>query len=221
MTYTEILTDAWNRADDTIRPYKWSDTDWISYLNHSMDELCLKTQILVDSKDTDICNIVVTPGSSSYPLHEKIVNILDVWDNTTGYSLQLYTVGQMSGTSQTWRSLSGTADSYILDDTTGYILFSPTPDTATTIKLRVARLVKEPATADTLTSSPDLPLKYHRFLVDGVLYQAYSKNDAETRDPAKIAFYKESWQQDIDLIYQAAKRYNMSERVIAPQYGFI
>jgi hypothetical protein len=218
MTYTEILTDAWNRADDTVRPYKWSDTDWISYLNNCLDELCIQTQFLVDSADTDLCYITVANGTASYALNSRIINVLDVWDNTTGTALYNYSVGQMP---DGWRADTGTPTTYILDDTTGYITFYPTPDAAKIIRLRVSRLCKEPATSDTLDESPDIPVKYHRFLVDGILYQAYAKNDAETRDPEKLALCKRNWLEAINFIYQASKRHHMTERVISPQLGFM
>lgn len=221
MTYTEILTDAWTQADDSVRPYNWNDTEWISYLNTAMDELCIETQLLVDSTDTDICRISVSDGTAAYTLHNKIVNVLDVWNTSTGYPLYLYNVGQLNAYSTGWRSLTGTPDKYNLDDTIGKILLVPEPDDDLTIGLRVARLVKEPATANTLGDTPEIPAKYHRFLIDGLLYKAYEKNDAETRDPDKIAYHQKAWTKAIQFIYQAEKRYQNAERCISPSYGNI
>jgi hypothetical protein len=221
MTYTEILTEAWTQADDSVRPYNWNDTEWIGYLNTVMDELCIRTQLLVDSTDTDICRISATSGTASYSLHERIVNVLDVWDTDTGYPLDLYNVGQLNAYSTGWRALTGTPDKYALDDTLGKILFVPEPDDTFTIGLRVARLVKDPATADTLDDTPELPSKYHHFLINGLLYKAYEKNDAETRDPDKIAYHSKEWERALDLIYQAEKRYQNVERCISPLYGNI
>jgi len=214
------LTDAWNQADDTVRPFLWNDVEWISYLNAVLDELCIRTQLLIDSIDTDICSISVTSLSSTYPLSDKIVNVLDVWNDSDNLPLDLYNVSQLNAYNQAWRAWTSTAPAiYALDDTSGYITFVPKPTESCTIKLRVVRTVKDPAATNNLTSSPEIPLKYHKFLRDGILYNAYNKNDAETRDPAKIAFYKGEWEKSIDMIYQAEKRYQHVERVISPNYG--
>lgn len=222
MTYAEILTDVRNQADDAAgSPYLWSDTELIRHLNTALDELCTRTQLLIDSIDTDICVVSVTSGTASYALSGKIVTVLDVWNNSDNLPLDLYNTAQLNAYNAAWRSLSGTPTMYALDVSSGYITFVPEPDDTATIKLRVVRTIKTPATADTLSSTPEIPLKYHKYIMDGVLYYAYNKNDAETSDPAKIAFYKGEWERWIETIYQAEKRFQNVERVISPNYGNI
>lgn len=222
MTYTEILTDAWNQADDTVKPYLWSDDLWISYVNTVLDELCERTQLLIDSIDTDICQLSIISGTASYALSNKIITVLDVWNNSDNLPLDLYNTAQLNAYNTAWRSITAAAPTiYALDVSSGYITFVPKPTASATIKLRVVRTIKEPATSTTLTNTPEIPVKYHHFLRDGILYHAYNKNDAETRDPAKIAYYKGEWERWIETIYMAEKRYQHVERVISPNYGNI
>jgi len=58
-------------------------------------------------------------------------------------------------------------------------------------------------------------------LVDGILAQAYSKDDYETLDPEKAARHERAWLKHIEEMARARLRIHRTPEVLGPNYGAI
>ncbi len=117
--------------------------------------------------------------------------IANAWAFTISYNsnqlMVLTTVKEMYDVIPSWRmSDSDIPTKYLLDYRQGYISFYTPPDTAYLLNMNVLRY---PATNMTATSmsaqTPEIPAKFHMVLIDGILYQAYSKTGIETYNERK------------------------------------
>lgn len=52
------------------------------------------------------------------------------------------------------------------------------------------------------TDVPELRLEYHDFMLNGILYWMYSKQDSQTFDAAKALDFKSKFMEDVDYIKQ-------------------
>ena len=59
MIHAEIITQARGWLDDPVAPFRWSLDDMIAYYNKTVNELCEKAKILVDSTTEAICKVNV------------------------------------------------------------------------------------------------------------------------------------------------------------------
>lgn len=78
-----------------------------------------------------------------------------------------------------------------------------------TLRLSVRRLPLVALIAD--GDSPEFRLDYHELMVNGVLWQMYSKQDAETIDEAKANNYFAMYMRDVDEIKQ--QELNLNKRL--------
>jgi len=182
--------------DDNQTPYLWSDAELTAYLNKSINELCEEAELLKDSTTTAICQIAIVAGKSIYSLDERVLKIkrarlviYDTWitRRTTEFMDRYY---------RSWDSVltsPGTPAAFIEDQNTGKITIYPVPDADDTLKMTVVRLPLVQMSTTTLTASPEVHMKYHFDLLDGILWRAYSKQDAETYDPKKANTHRALW----------------------------
>lgn len=223
MTLREIINAARVYLDDTRPPYLWEDTELTRWINEVEDEICEETGALRDSSTLAITQITVAPSTSLYTLHAKVIKIIKAKLGSTYKELEYITAEFLDDNYPGWEDDTGTPTNYLLSDT-GKLRVYPTPPstyTNTTLYLRVTRY---PTTALTLasdTTSPEIPLKYHRRMVTGVLARAYLKDDAETQDLKKASLYDTRWKQELSDMMMVESKYYEHGTVVAPLFGAI
>jgi hypothetical protein len=203
MTLTEILSLARGMLDDNQTPYLCSDVELLAYINKTINEFCDKTEILIDSTTTAICRITITSGTAKYALEERVVAIKRARLITYDQRLTKRTSQFMDRYYGDWDSAmvsTGTPLAFLQDVDTGYITLYPTPDAGDTLKLTVSRLPLTQMSLTALTASPEIPFKYHYDLLDGILWRAYSKQDAETHDATKANNHFKLWMAKINEV---------------------
>jgi hypothetical protein len=70
-------------------------------------------------------------------------------------------------------------------------------------------------------NSPGVPERFQSFLMDGVLYRAYMKQDVDTYDEKKSKNHYELWQKSKDRIARSLIKYRYSDKTVTPNFGFI
>jgi hypothetical protein len=76
-------------------------------------------------------------------------------------------------------------------------------------------------TAENLDTEPEINFRHHYRLVDGILAQAYNKDDSETLDPEKAARHQKAWLKHIDEMSRARLRMHRTPEFLGPNYGAI
>ena len=72
-----------------------------------------------------------------------------------------------------------------------------------------------------LEDEPEINFRHHCRLVDGILAQAYNKDDSETLDPDKAARHLKFWLGHINEMSKGRIRLHQTQEFLGPNYGAI
>jgi len=168
MTLAELRAAFRSRADDTLEPFLWPDSEITLYLNEAQKEACERAH-LIEAETT----VALVPGTERYTLGKDVLAVLHARTPS--------------------RVLARGEDRHRLRkdefaETQRGTLWVRSPSVAETLTLTVSRLpVSMAADADT----PEIHQRYHYRLLDWVMRCAYLKQDTEAFD-AKTATFHES-----------------------------
>jgi len=224
MKASEIIFQARGLMQDTKPPYLWTETELIQYLNNSHNEAAEKAKLFLDSVTPAICRIAILAGNPDpdYPLDNRIVEIVSAKLSTQARFLDRKTKADLDGSNPDWRNAApGDPRCFLTDYTEGRLTIHPKSDAAATLFLTVYRLPLTQLTADALDAEPEIHFRHHYRLVDGILAQAYNKDDSETLDPEKAARHEKAWLKHIDEMSRARLRIHRTQEFLGPNYGAI
>lgn len=184
MTLREILEETRDKLDDKVSPLLWQDTELLRYCNRAVSRLAKGAYLISDASTVAVCQIALTLAlGADYTKHAKILKVR--WARLTGYT-QPITAVALNWLEQHyygWQSATPSVPKYLTEDlTTGKITFIPAPDAAYTANLIVYRLPLTDLVLTALTAAPEIPERYHEYILSGILSEAYLKQDAETFD---------------------------------------
>lgn len=172
--------------DNTPRPYLWSDTRLTQFATEAMHEACRRAGVLVDSQ-SDFCVVTATPADPLVPLDPRIITIKRFvrTDRPTPPILPMQ-CSDMDRLVPGWETATAADPSwYVTDYQTGYLRVVPTPTADVDFQMTVSRLpLANPSSLDDVLEFRD---EHSPALVQWMLYRAYSKQDADSFDPAKAA----------------------------------
>ena len=174
-------------ADDMQSPPLW-ESEWIAaWLTEAQDEAAIRGRLLMDDYTTALTQIPVTAGVSSYALHPKLYEIA-VMDfiPEVGYVQPVYLTSRekLDRDRNGWRNEpAGVPCSAIQTDTR--LRLVPVPSVNGTLRLEAYRLPLKALVND--NDKPEIHEAHHRHLVHWALYRAFSKPDADGRDPGRAA----------------------------------
>lgn len=180
MTVAEFIARFRLEMADTAAPYLWSDDEIASYLDDAVNEACVRARLIEDSSTPEVCSLTLTPGQSSYVLHESVIDVRRVTFN--GKALGMSSVEEEDENDLTWESRKGSEPLRVIVSGTNRIRVVPEPTASVTLGLTVYRTPLVALTAATPTASPETPAIYHMRLRDWAYRCAYLKQDAEAFD---------------------------------------
>lgn len=99
-----------------------------------------------------------------------------------------------------WEQVLGMPTEYCTDYSNNTLAINWRAEDTDTLRLIVRRMPLTDLTED--TDEPEFRTHYHDFMINGILWQMYSKQDAETIDTAKATDYYGLFLADIDEIKQ-------------------
>jgi hypothetical protein len=152
-----------------------------------------------------------------------------VWDHDVHAGVEIPVLLRKSSTKEmncaypSWRTDEhNKPDRYILDYKTGYITFYPRPDVAYSVYMQVIRYPLIAFTTTAMSSqTPEIDVKYHPSLIDGIVYQAFLKPGENTYDAQKSATHLQFFRRAISGMKIHTEYFTGANDPVGPHGGFI
>lgn len=187
--YLDDTFSGWETAStaEKLDQFLWPDAALYRYITEAQRQACNRTDFLFSDSDF---SVTLVAGSPTYQLNKKITFIEQVtFDGTTNVTHK--SKAQFQTDNPTWRTDSGISDLPPEYTMRGHKLrIYPIPDAGDAGKILSIDAYHLPL--DVIASDSDdlsIPDEYHRDLIWWVLYEAYSKQDAEGYDRDKGLMY--------------------------------
>lgn len=197
LTLADIIRRSRSRLDDLKKPYLWSDTEILDYINDAMRDACIRASLVVqDDISLPFKQNADLTWKAKYNLPSGILDVQSVRLNSQPtYTLVRTSIRRQEQLNGGRPTATGGPWAYALDKTqsgTGVdagimvraITFLGTPIEADTALIDVGRL---PVLLEHDDDVPEIDEIWHPDLVFGVTELAYLKRDADTFDPKKSA----------------------------------
>lgn len=187
MTGAELLSIV--RTDllrDSARPYLWGDDHIMMYLNEAEQIMAEETYCLSDNTSAAAV-LNIGSGQSEYDLDESVLHVYSATIEGDSHPLINFTYRRVPTNSLT---VTGRPTAYNLDESSNTITFHPSPDSALTVILRVARLPLEDFTSST---EPEIPERLHLDLCEFAAYRCMREPDADGFNPKAAKEFEASW----------------------------
>ena len=176
-------------ADDLVpNPYRW-EGEWIAaWLTEAVSEAAVRGRLIYEAADPAICEIAVTAGVATYPLHRTLYELEHLRFKAAGAGnserVRLKTREELDRIRPGWRDRSDSQPCFAIQDDTRITLVDR-PSVAGTLYVEGYRLPLRALIND--NDKPEINEAHHRHLVHWALYHAFSKPDADGADPNKAA----------------------------------
>lgn len=224
MKASEIIFQARGLMKDTKPPYLWTETELILYLNNSINEAAEKAKLFLDSVTPAVCRIPILAADPDpdYPLDSRILKILSAKLSNQSRPLERKKKAELDLWNPNWRNTApGDPRCFLTDYTEGSLTLHPKSNADAILTMTVYRLPLVQFTTENLETEPEIHFRYHYRLVDGILAQAYSKDDSETLDPEKSARHERAWLKHIEEMSRGRLRIHRAPEVLGPNFGAI
>lgn len=183
MTLSELIKIARRRSDDLVTTYRISKAEYFEFANEAVEQACRRSRLIVDSTTAAICQITLANGTTTYALDPRVIFVRRVSLSGIVPALSPVSYKTLDRQAPDWQTETGQPRGFIKDFDTGLFRPYPSPDAAYTANLTVVRLpLAEMEDGD---ESPEIHARFHRQLVEWMLYRAYSKEDSEIYSPKK------------------------------------
>lgn len=222
----DIARDTAEADEDKL----WSTREMNRYINRIYRYIARECKCIRESSDTNatLCQIASTPvdyttltpadglsytwanDASSWLYHKDvtpyvytlsplIIDIDEVKWTTRQWRLTKVSVKKWQ-TNPWWEQVVGMPTEYATDLAVNTLVLNYRSEVADTLRLQVKRM----PTADLVndTDEPEFRIHYHDFMINGILWQMYSKQDADTVDKVKAEEYRQAFLRDVDEIKQ-------------------
>lgn len=183
MTLAEIIAQTRLRTFDTVEPYLFSDAEIIEFANDAQNEACRRARLIVDSTTKAVCSISLSAAKKVYDLDARVIFIRRAKVAGEAYPLRRMSYRDLDRIAPDWQDEAGTPKAYVPDMDTGKLRPYPSPDAIATVALTVVRLPLVEM-AD-MTDEPEINQRWHKSLINWILFRAYSKPDTDLQDPKR------------------------------------
>lgn len=195
---TRCIKDAVTTSVCTINV---APVDYTTYLPGTLDYLWANT--LNDPNDPNsggkywLFQRNVAPFT--YTLHPSILDIVEVKWTDRQWKLVKVSVNKWQS-NPWWEQVVGMPTEFATDYSTGLLTINFRADFTDMLRLIVKRLPLVDLIDD--SDSPEFRLNYHELMINGILWQMYSKQDSQAFDGIKAETYRQMFMKDIDEIKQ-------------------
>ena len=173
-------------SKDVVLPYRTEDQDVIDWLNDAQAQACVRGRLLVAEGDQLLCQIALTPGQSTYPLHRSLYELIDLRVITpTGEVRKVVLKSRewLDAEFPEWRDCQRDCTMAIQTDT-GLRLVGKV-NAGEVLRLEAYRLPLKKLDND--TDKPEIHEAHHEHLIQWALHKAFSVPDSELFDPNRAA----------------------------------
>ena len=186
MSLEELIAQFRIDADDRVLPYLWDDETVAPWFAEAEAEAAIRARLLHESSNPAICQIAVTAGKSTYPLHKSLHEIDHIAFKPDGESgrarVDLVSRGELDRMHRDWRDRTGPVQYAIQADTSIRLAF--TPESAGTLFIEGYRV---PLTRLGDTEKLEIHQSHHTKLIHWVLHRAFSVPDSDGFDKGRAA----------------------------------
>lgn len=185
MNLLELRNEARIRLDDLGGTgVLWTDEDLTRYANNGEREICRRALSIKDTSTT-AATFTTVAGTNLYALDSSVLFVeraaVDPGDRLKRISMDVL------DTVLNWGSQAGVPKYFSTDYQDNKILLVPKPNAALDVVMTVYRLPAALMAAD--TDEPEIPEELHRYIIDWMCFEAYSKNDADATSVEKAEYY--------------------------------
>lgn len=244
MNLKELREECWDVARETVtndNDRLWSTKEMNRYINRVYRYIAKETKCIRDAVTTSVCHIDSTPvdyttyvaGTQDYiwandptswlyhrdvtpyiyTLHPSILDIEECKWTSRQWKLTKVSVKKWQ-TNPWWEQVIGMPTEFATDLSNNSIVLNFRSESADTLRLVVKRLPLTDLALD--TDEPEFRTNYHDLMINGILFQMYSKQDSQTIDLKKAADFFNNYRLDIDEIKQQEAK--LDER-LRPNYS--
>lgn len=181
MTLEDLIRRFRTLAVDKVQPYLFDDEDVIDWLNDAQRQACIRGRLLREDANLAVCEIALTPGQRTYPLHKSVYEIINARIvPVSGRSRPVFLASRewMDENMPDWRDEQGQAEFAIQDDTS--IRVGGVITTGDKLAIECYRTPLKVLAND--VDKPEIHEAHHEHLIQWALHKAFSVVDAETFD---------------------------------------
>lgn len=178
------------RADtlDLKQPYFCDDDEVTFFANQAEAEACRRAFLLVDST-SNLAQIDITAGDEGVDLDDRIIYLRRARLASRGRPLSFKVVRAMDEEVPGWEDSAASVPLVAVPDyQTNYLRFWPPCAADDTLKTTAIRTPLREMSDD--GDEPEIPSRYHAFLLHWMKHLAYSKQDSDLADPKKAAEFE-------------------------------
>ena len=185
MQPSDVITLYRQRADDAVSPYHVSDEALLGFVAEAEEEACIRAKLILDST-SDFLTIPIVAGIDRYDIEPCLFDIETMnFVNTDGaiFCMARAGTGEMAGAD---RSVQGRPFkfAFMADHSIG---IWPLPNTYASGNLQLVAYRTPEYPVESLDDDFEIHERWHRYLVDWLMYRVYSSKDREIRDPERAA----------------------------------
>jgi len=185
VTLEELIRRFRTLAVDKVQPYLFDDEDVIDWLNDAQRQACIRGRLLREDANPAVCEIALTPGQRTYPLHKSVYEIINArivpGNGDRARTVFLASREWMDGNMPDWRDEQGQAEFAIQDDTSIRVVGVIT--TGDKLVIECYRTPLKVLAND--VDKPEIHEAHHEHLIQWALHKAFSVVDADTFDPQR------------------------------------
>ena len=182
MTREAMLTELKAVLKESAVDAAWGNTRLLEFLAEAQDQFCDDTGYFVDKRTYTITTVA---DQAAYAISDRVIAVKEVWDGDR--KLGKFVQNDRDPYDRIWvavtfpSSTGAEAHAWQADQETGYITLYPTPpDAGVEYTLRVWRRSLE--WLSDAGAEPEVPVQFHRGLIQFAAYIALTDHDFETQD---------------------------------------
>ena len=172
-------------AQDTEQPLLWSDEAVIDWLNDAQAQACVRGRLIREDENPAVCQIALTPGQHTYPLHASVYELINLRIKSSGTEpsrpMSIKSREWLDANVCDWRDMDEPSPWLIQDDTTLRVVGAI--QAGDVLHLECYRLPLKQLAND--MDKPEIHAAHHVHLIQWALHKAFSVPDSETIDPRR------------------------------------
>ena len=174
-------------ANDNAQPYFWADVDVTDWLNDAQAQACVRGRLIREDENPAVCQIALTPGQHTYPLHASVYELINLRIKGSGAessrSMTIKSREWLDANVRDWRDMDRPSQWLIQDDTTLRVVGAI--QAGDVLHLECYRLPLKQLAND--MDKPEIHAAHHVHLIQWALHKAFSVPDADGFDATRSA----------------------------------
>ena len=187
MTLEDLIRRFRVLAQDTEQPFLWSDEAVMDWLNDAQAQACVRGRLIREDENPAVCQIALTPGQHTYPLHASVYELINLRIKGSGTEpsrpMSIKSREWLDANVCDWRDMDEPSPWLIQDDTTLRVVGAI--QAGDVLHLECYRLPLKQLAND--MDKPEIHAAHHVHLIQWALHKAFSVPDADGFDAARSA----------------------------------